>query len=236
MLTKRYWFIYKHFNGLDFFFGLIGDYASLLILSEYELNFCPSMDPASIVLYLKWRTGVAGSKLVDARGNPVLDIDGQPVHCVGTWQAPVNVEQCRSAITCAHNARNQSGAYFEPCNDCIALDNAHQYSGCRFHRGSPHLWSKGNPRDSQVFTNWLKSYAKEKSGYIPKGDTPLQPHQLLKIRAYLLSSNSIWDFQIYVMILISCRMFLREDELANMKFEDINADITTVKAGGRLTL
>ena len=36
------------------------------------------------------------------------------------------------------------------------------------------------------------------------------------------------------MILLSCRMFLREDEVAGMAFSDCNADITSVKEGGRV--
>jgi hypothetical protein len=75
---------------------------------------------------------------------------------------------------------------------------------------------------------------KEKSGYIPNGDTPFTPNQLRAIRQKCLSTNSLWDFQFYTMLLISCRQFHREDEIADMSFNDINPDITTVKSGGRV--
>jgi hypothetical protein len=39
----------------------------------------------------------------------------------------------------------------------------------------------------------------------------LTPSELLKIRVRLLSSNSILDFQLWAMILVACRLFLRED-------------------------
>jgi plasmid replication initiation protein len=39
---------------------------------------------------------------------------------------------------------------------------------------------------------------------------------------------------IYVMILISVRIFLRENEVAQMGYKDITPDITTVKEGGRV--
>ena len=82
------------------------------------------MHPDSIVLYNKWRIGIKGSKLVDSAGNWILDVDKIGVGCVGTWIAPVNAEQCRSAVTCAHVARNRTDQYFPPCSLCVALDRA----------------------------------------------------------------------------------------------------------------
>jgi hypothetical protein len=199
------------------------------------------MNPASIVLYMRWRTGKEGTLLVHANGDPVLGLDGGQIRCVGTWLAPVNVEQCRSAITCAHEARDQSGPYSVPCDNCIAADLQGIYHGCRFHRGESRLWSKGNPKNSSTFKNYLREYLDSTSGnyylmqgYIARGDTPLLPDQLLTLRTVLLSSNKVWEFQFYTMLLISCRLFLRESEVANMQFSDINPDITTVKQGGRV--
>ena len=127
-------------------------------------------------------------------GNPVLGIDGNNVLCIGTWLAPINVEQCRSAISCAHDNRGhpQFSTYSSPCPECLAIVPDDSYKGCRFHRGKPHLWSNGNPKNSKVWRDWLKRYLSSKSAYITNGDTALSPEQLRKIRAYLLTGNLLF--------------------------------------------
>jgi hypothetical protein len=65
-----------------------------------------------------------------------------------------------------------------------------------------------------------------------KGDSPLTPTELLKLRGRLLSSNSLFDFEIWVMIIIACRLFLREDEVSSLKIEDVVPEITSVKSNG----
>ncbi len=58
----------------------------------------------------------------------------------------------------------------------------------------------------------------------------MTPTELLKLRGRLLRSNSLFDFEIWVMILIACRLFLREDEVSSLKIEDLVPEITSVKS------
>jgi hypothetical protein len=90
----------KHYKGLRYFFALIGDWESMLILTPDAPNGCPSMKVRSIILYFEWRrrTGI----LKDQNGQVVLDRFGEEIVCMGTWRDPGNVHQCRSAITFAH--------------------------------------------------------------------------------------------------------------------------------------
>jgi hypothetical protein len=111
----------------------------------------------------------------------------------------------------------------------LELDPANNYVGCRFHRGKPQLWSTGNPRNSKEFKDFLKRYMDSKSGYIANGDTALTPNQLRQIRQTLLNSNSPSDFCMYVMILLGCRLFLREDEIADLAYDSFNHDLLVVK-------
>ncbi len=52
------------------------------------------------------------------------------------------------------------------------------------------------------------------------------------IRVRLLSSNSISYFQLWAMILVACRLLLREDEVPSMRCEDIVPDVASVKSNG----
>jgi hypothetical protein len=215
---------------------MIGRYQCSLVLANQDLDFCPSMKPETIVLYFKWRTGKEGEPLNFENGNRVHDVYGAPLNCVGSWIAPINVEQARSAITCAHDTRDQSGRYSTSCAECILADSKQQYYECNKHRGNPHLWDKGNPRDSKVvyFLIMMKGYLRSKSDYIANGDSALLPEQLRAIRVHLLSTNRLYDFMLYVMILILCRMFMREDNVIQLGYHSVNEDITIVKEGGRI--
>ena len=124
----------KHYESLKYFFGQIGDFESLLILQNEPLQYYPSMKPASIVLHHKWKVGASGSFLLTENGQKVLDLDRNEIRCLGSWISPENLEQCRSAISTLHRARNMVGKYQNPCNECVELDRKNLYHGCRFHR------------------------------------------------------------------------------------------------------
>jgi hypothetical protein len=80
----------------------------------------------------------------------------------------------------------------------------------------------------------MKGYLRSKSGYIANGDSALLPEQLRAIRVYLLSTNRLYDFMLYVMILIMCRMLMREDDVIQLGYHSVNEDRTFVKDGGRI--
>lgn len=62
--------------------------------------------------------------LLDENDN--TDLDEHPITCLGSWVSPENIEQCRSAISSLHKARNMIGAYEKPCLECIDLDKQEQ--------------------------------------------------------------------------------------------------------------
>jgi hypothetical protein len=68
------------------------------------------------------------------------------------------------------------------------------------------------------------------SAYRPNGDSPLTPDELKLIRNKLMAGNTLWEFELYVIILLCCRMFLREDEIGKMAYSTVNSDITVVKS------
>ena len=105
----------KHYKGLKYFFSMIGDYESLLILQSKAPKKCPSMNVDSICLFFDWELKPRGKLL------GIKDIRDVEIKATGSWAGPVNVEQCRSAITAVHQARGEGGPYVEPCDECNRL-------------------------------------------------------------------------------------------------------------------
>jgi hypothetical protein len=219
----------KHYRGLLYFLTKIKDYKSMLILQENAPDFlCPSVNAKSLALYYRW-------KLLP-EGTPV---EGLPFLSSGTWKDPKNMIQFRAALVALHKSRGHSGVYQEPCESCLqkyeGLLGSAQFEfkgGCRQHPSNPILWLTGNPMANNVVEDCAKSMFRLHSAYKVKGDSPLTPSELLKLRGRLLSSNLISDFEIWVMVIVACRMFLREDEVSSLKCEDIVPDVTCVKASG----
>ena len=212
---------------MSFFFGLIGVYESLIPLQHMELEYCPSMNHESIILYFKWRTGANGSILTDKNGDPMKDISNDLIKCVGSWLAPTNAEQCRSAVFSLHRSREQKGPFQPSCGRCFSMDQEGQYYGCRYHRMKPRLFRGGNPMTCTEVQDWVKGYMDLNADYVAKGDLPLSPFQLREFRNALLARNSLWDYQIWTMTIV--------DGVSRLAFASINTDITIVKPGGIVT-
>lgn len=204
----------KHYRGLRHFFCLIGDYESLLILQENAPEpFCPSMSAVNLALFIKWKRGEKGTPLVRLDNSSVIDIFGSPIKCEGGWKDPKNVQQFNSAVVAIHGVHEQRGQYQEKCTECIELENRGDgHMGCRIHRGAPCIWRKGCPVKSGTVTNAVARSAKDGEEYVPQGDSPLTPTELIQVRATLLSSNSIVDYQFFVLVLLSIKLFLRSGE------------------------
>ena len=225
----------KHFRGFTSFCSKIGDYESILVTYEHSPDeFCPSMKPESIALYLRFKRWKNGTILKSFTTEEVVnDIFGEPVLCDGGWNDPGNANQFLSAITTAHRAINQSGAFKSPCNSCIESWRKNSNSnGCRFHPGDIRVWRNGNPRDSQIVKNAYRENTKELFEYVVKGSYQLLPIELKEMRTLLLSTNTLEDVQLFCIILVSIHLFLRHDEFSNIKVEDIQRDLSVIKENG----
>ena len=161
----------KHLRGLKYFFSLIGDYESLLImLPRPPTRVCPSMDPKSISLFIKYKRGKKGTQLLDSNDDEVHDVLGNPVLCVGQWNTPKNHSQLLSAIGAVHAAKGNDGEYREACDECIAGCDAGEYQGCFAHVGSIRVWRGGNPKNCDLMRNTVKRSTKDSSNYVEHGN------------------------------------------------------------------
>ena len=65
-----------------------------------------------------------------------------------------------------------------------------------------------------------------------KGDTPLLPIEVQKIRAHLTSSNSLNDLILYTMLIVSIKGGIRAGFLVKFKFDMVLKDLSTVREDG----
>lgn len=120
-----------------------------------------------------------------------------------------------AALGNLHAEHDHRGIYQERCLSC--LENEVRYgdrnNGCKWHRGAPVIWTRGDPRTSEILQHAVKTFHKQGATYQANGDSPLLPDELQSIRNTLLATNEMWDFMFWVMIVIGVKLFLREDEV-----------------------
>lgn len=220
----------KHLKGMENFCMFIGDYESLLILLEKPPEpFCPAMNPLTICHYIHFKRWPKDTPLRNIITNElVLDIFGNSIVCQGKWKDPKNVDQLISAIGAIHAAKGHRECFFDSCKDCIDDGNL----GCRFHRGNPLFWKKGNPKNCDLLENIINKNSKDGSSYVSHGDSPITPWELIDIREHLINSNNLYDLQIITMILVSVKLFLREDEVSSLRIESFIQDLFVVTPEG----
>ena len=163
-------------------------------------------------------------------GTPVLDVDNGQVYCDGRWNAPNKAGQLKAAIENVHKAHNHTGPYLRQCSACVAFAASSQ-SGtesppCAIHAGIyPRLSRTGNPAEHTIFTNTVKQTKKDGAAYCERGDSQLLPSDLRNLRTYLLSTNDVSDLQMWVVVLLGCKLFLRPDEVLHIKMSGIMPEL-----------
>lgn len=198
------------------------DYDSMLMLVTPNAARVPAMKPQSIDLLLRFKREEAGTPLESVANFPVLDFNGQQVHCDGGWKNPQKANHFCSAISALHNAwddhANHDG-YVEACPDCRSIPIANRHRGCQVCATTvgPRLYRIGNPCKSQLVKNTLK--AVQDPNYQEMGNSQLTPKELRLIRAALLATNTLEGLATYTMILCGCKLFARQDEVGSMQIE-----------------
>ena len=95
------------------------------------------------------------------------------------------------------------------------------FQSCPKHANSPPLRSSGNvlnnPSAKKIYDSWLKI---KQHSHVTKGCGQLYPSELRRLRSYLLSEGSPGSYQMWVMILLGVRLFLRCDELITLKIDN----------------
>jgi hypothetical protein len=242
---------FKNILGqLKRFLTLIGDYESLLILSDQPPTGCISMSAESVWSFLHYKYDPKDTPLVDSQNRPVKAKCGpkdtplidapekevaekplaeKPLMCSGAWKSPKKINQLNSAVNLLHLAMGQIGQYKDSCPNCLALPAEDQHKGCRTHSGNARLLRQGNPIDSGLFDDEKQNFKTHFKNYKPRGCSHLLPSYVRKMRDALLSSNGLVDFQTYCIILIGIKVFLRQDEFGDIEIEDFEPTLFIVK-------
>jgi hypothetical protein len=171
----------------------------------------------TIADFIRFKRGEAGSPLISANGDPVIDRAGNAAVCQGGWKDPENVTQFLSAISALHAARGQRGQYNAKCGSCWeAYFQSGSANGCFHHLGAPKFWRSGDPTLSEIVENTKRTSTRDGISYQSKGHFPLMINELLAIRQRLVTSGSIYDFRLWVIILLGVHLFLRSEGMVEL--------------------
>ncbi|KAF0712480.1 hypothetical protein As57867_004805, partial [Aphanomyces stellatus] len=206
----------KHLRGLKYFCSLVGDYESLLMLLDRPPQpFCPAMNPQIIADFIRFKR--------QQNGTPFYRISNPDEQLVDVLDA----------VGClSYAARGHRGTFFDKCTGCCSLSKRTNYKGCQLHRGKPMLWRIGNPKQTELIENVMKESLRQGADYVVEGDSPLTPWELITIRNHLLSTNGFNDYQLFVMVLLSVKLFLRSDEVVRIRLSDFSKDLAIISDGG----
>jgi hypothetical protein len=213
---------------------LLGDYESATLLDR---KLCPRnpfpLKPETISLYYQFKTGALDKPLSQFNSSEKhVDILGNVVYCRDDWHAPGPIYKFRSSLHLLHEAYdNLRGVYFPKCPDCITANDilhsnsnhiAGTYGSCLLHAGNPHIVPCGNSGKSAVCAKAHSKSISDVKTWVRKGSVQLLPGEIRQLRAHLVNSGSLSDFQMYVMIVLGIKLFLRADELLSLTVEQFD--------------
>jgi hypothetical protein len=217
----------KHYRGLFDFLARLGDYRSMILFHNKKTrNIVESMNATNIAMFMLYKTQNHGVQLrCPVTNQTVNDLFGTPMLCAGDWNDYGNVEQFLTAITNLHRTIAQSSMYSEPCQKCIDLlkyrmEKGQDCTGCEHHQGEYKFYRRGNPRGSPVVKSTSIKCKKLCENHVKNKCSQILPSEMQKLRVMLCSSNTLQDYQLYVMALVATNLFLRYDEIVKLKHED----------------
>jgi hypothetical protein len=128
-----------------------------------------------------------------------------------SWKASVNINQFSVAISLVHQQRNQTVSYEEPCGKCReAFERDNRVLGCLPHLRKPRLFTQGNVTLALSVADCMKQCHVDRENYSAQGDSPLSPEELIGLRKYLLSENTVVDWHAFTHILFDIKLSLRD--------------------------
>jgi hypothetical protein len=222
-------------NGLLDYSIMMEDYDSGIILHRTS---CPRrplpISEDTAISYMKYRVLEAGSEVKHHTSNrPVLKPDKTPLLSLGDWKSAGSLGIYRSALSKLHSAYDTTkGEYNQACLECrkIPLARVCKSEGCKNHPGSPQYWSSGSVTKASNFQtqiDLLQEYAE--SNYEARSTVAFLPGELRAIRTYLLAANTLESLQLWCIIIIGVRLFLRIDEVLTLRMDAFKPEYFVVK-------
>jgi integrase len=224
-------------SGLLDFCIEVGDYDSGILLHRDK---CPS-DPLPIkvetaIHYLRFHTTKAGVPLLHFQTRLAVNFRNEaPIVCRGDWSGKSSIGIYRSALSKLHSFyESTKGVYLQRCEGCAAIPFVvgQNHPGCILHLGAPRIRSIGNIVNHNLFILHIKTNSRyvEKE-YTSRSTTALLPAELRQLRAYLLNQNTLEGLMIWTMTILGIKLFLRMDEVLNLKYGHFLPKYFVVKPG-----
>ena len=201
-------------------------------------------DPATMCAFIQFKVNDATDPVLLPNGQPLFykhgERKGQRVVGVAQWSHPISLRKFRVAMRMCHrlydNCRNE---YQNACDDCITVSE-HQADGSRhpidfatfdptrtyracIRCGVPRILPQGDPTTSNEFQTTFNSRETHcENEHVIKGCLALSMKQTRTIRTFLLTdgADKFRSLQLWTIMLIAIRCFLRCDEVANIHLND----------------
>ena len=173
-------------------------------------------------------TKTTGEIVCWARG----DRAGTAVIATGTWHNACSPRKFRVAMRMCHRLYdNCKNVYQRSCDQCIAASEVdgpiehtklvigRRYRSC-IECAAPRIVPTGDPTTSSIFESSYKRVEKKcLTEHDPQGCLSLSVRRVRALRQYLLSegADQFQRLQLWTMMLIGIRCFLRCDEVASIK-------------------
>lgn len=215
------------------FCALIGDYDSMIILHPCAPPGAPPMNPATIILFVRYKRCLKGEPLLrnlDDASSEVKDVTGNLVKCTGSWKDPGNKDGFQAAVRELHREHSHSGEYLTTCNDCLKLPLEKRSFGCLQHSCNARLFCRGDPTSEMHFQAEMSLTQKLlHESHDVKGSEQLLPGHVRDLRTHLVGTNKLFDLMLYVIALVSIQIFLRSDEFINICVEHFEMEFQMVE-------
>jgi hypothetical protein len=213
------------------------DFQTACFLTE---DMCPEVPlppkPSTICEYLLYKSEKSGTILHEYQTRrPAIVRNGNEstsMICTGQWKSPVCIYKfCAALGSVLYRYDEFRGSYTSKCYECIVAQSINTipgtYASCRMHAGNPRLMDAGNPMASQLYKNEQVATFERVASHQVRGSEQLLPGDIRDLRQRLVG-NDIQDYQMYVMVLLGLKLFLRCNELLALKIEDFKKEHSVV--------
>jgi integrase len=235
---------WKHFYS---FCVLLGRYTCSLILDR---DTCPDqpipVEIDTLRLYMQYMTFGPTVELVHPDTKvPVRDVMGKLVYCTAAWNAGINLIKFRAAMLGLDTLYPEltGSVYIEKCDSCSKLTSRARsssrtrssqttsaHSACDLHTDGARVRSRGSSMNAPTVKLYLKHMRNHMKDYKSKGNIQLLPSEVRRIRTALLAENTLEGLQIWTMVIMGIKLFLRISELLTIRVEDFDPELMMLQS------
>ena len=206
-----------------------GFYDSLLPFYPFTPKGTVSVDQEAMIAFIYSVYSAKGEPVFDMHEKPVMNARGESqILGLGSWNDPDILDGLRTAVVhVLKNAHGFGDSYWDKCDACVTAVKNRNFLGCDYH-SPPRTIRTGNVMCATAVEDTI-AYIRMNSSHVVKGACHLLPSHVRKIREYVSSSNDIFWFEIYVLLLMSIELYLRKMEYSSLTLENFNKEMFVMR-------